>query len=509
MMIPLFMLDAPTAIPGVEAGIGPLIFAALLLDVAIVSVWYFIGVILANEGVKQSAKGEYYQFLGTAFLIAILLWLIATYSGISNTVLSANPTGLLGSGTMSTMCQNIESSNQLNILGSTNSLLSGAQTPSGEQLVGICNMLDGTTTTDQMNYLLASTAVVTANLTAQTANNLNSAYTYDAYLGFLSNLRPVLALCFAPGDPLPCLVPGGALIGEYFRMSLTYQPFAGYSMLLNGMGVLGTLLNLAFESYVAQLLMISVLLYIWPYLLFGGIVLRSTFFTRKIGGLLIAVALGAVIVFPTVFLIEYATLGNGLPGISATSPYNVTYGFNASSPNTNIHPIPAVTVENGNQVVGNYILNFYVPPNLQQIAQANNCWPSISTAGYITELLNPAGPGLVLTQLSGIGPPNPLAEAELADIFYLLNPLTNLGSGAGQLISAGVTQSSGTYFLPAYCPVDGALATNLEMLNAYGVIGVTSYFLPLLNLIITLSAIIGLSGLMGGNTTLEGLSRFI
>ena len=58
-------------------------------------------------------------------------------------------------------------------------------------------------------------------------------------------------------------------------------------------------------------------------------------------------------------------------------------------------------------------------------------------------------------------------------------------------------------------PPGGALATTMEMLNAYGIIGVASYFLPLLNLIITLSAIVGMSGLLGGNTSLEGLSRFV
>jgi hypothetical protein len=267
------------------------------------------------------------------------------------------------------------------------------------------------------------------------------------------------------------------------------------------------------------MLIISIILFAWPYLLFGGIVLRSTFFTRKAGGLLIAITLGAIIVFPTLFGIEYLALGNGIPGATALSPYNTTYGFNALSPDSNsIAPIPtAITAPNGAYITGNYLLNFYVQPSMQQIAEANKCWPGLgqnfgTTASVLSSIvLGAASPQAAagIAALATYGFSNPLASAELADIFWLLNPIGNAASGAGQLLSAGSTSSSGTFFLPSYCPVQGAIATNLEMMNAYGIIGVTSYFLPIINLIMTLSAIIGMSGLMGGNTSLEGLSRFV
>ncbi len=510
MAMPTFMLNAPTSFAAAEANMLPIVLAALLLDVSIVAVWYFIGVVIANDGVKESAKGEYYQFLGTAFLVVLLVWGITTYSGVSYTVLGS--TKLMNPATMLSLCGSIEKGSHLDLIGAANSLLSGAQTPSGTQLVGICNMLDGDTLTDKVNYPLAAAAVVTANLTAQTANNINGAYTYDAYIGFLSTLKPVIALCFAPPEAVQCLVPGGAILGKYFRVSLTYGPYAGFGMLYSGMQALGTLLNLSFEAYVAQLLIISIILYVWPYLLFTGIVLRSTFFTRKMGGLMIAIALGAVVIFPTIFGIEYVSLGNGIPGTSYTSllgsqyglgsAANTTYGFNPITP---IPKMYANTIEGGPPVAGNYILNFFVTPSMQDIASANGCWPKISSTGAIADIVASGGLGGSVGSLFS----SPLVSAELADIFYLLNPLTNVGSGIGQLVSAIGTSSSGTFFLPAYCPVQGGLATNLEMLNAYGVIGVTSYFLPIINLIMTLSAIIGMSGLMGGDTNLEGLSRFV
>ena len=69
--------------------------------------WYFIGVVLANDGVRESAKGEYYQFLGTAFLVVMLLWGITAYSGLSYTILGS--TKLMSPSAMSTLCGSIES----------------------------------------------------------------------------------------------------------------------------------------------------------------------------------------------------------------------------------------------------------------------------------------------------------------------------------------------------------------------------------------------------------------
>ena len=97
MNVPLFLLSAPTSFATAEANVLPIILAAMLLDVAIVAIWYFIGVLLTNDGVREAAKGEYYQFLGTAFLVVILLWGITAYSGItygilgSTRLLSATP----------------------------------------------------------------------------------------------------------------------------------------------------------------------------------------------------------------------------------------------------------------------------------------------------------------------------------------------------------------------------------------------------------------------------------
>ena len=47
------------------------------------------------------------------------------------------------------------------------------------------------------------------------------------------------------------------------------------------------------------------------------------------------------------------------------------------------------------------------------------------------------------------------------------------------------------------------------IMNAYGIIGIPAYWLPIMNLVITLSGIIGLSGLLGGDTSMAGLGNLV
>lgn len=481
---------APTDFNSTAANILPLVIAALLLDVAIVAIWYMLGVLIKNDAVKESAKGEYYQFLGTAFIAVLLVFGMVTFGSVAYSVLGS--TKLMSSSAMTTMCNNIESNASLGILGNSQqggSFLAGYTTTGGKSVSGICNMLGGSSLTDKINYPIIATTIVIANLTNQSVNNLNSAMIFSAYLGFLSKLEPKISLCFGE-----CLFPSFSTV-DYIRVTATYTPYAGYALIYSNLSALGSLLTLSTESYVAQLLVIWIIIFAWPYLLFGGLVLRSTFFTRKLGGLLIAIALGAIIVFPTIYAIEYLTLGNGIPTLAVPSsvtalPENTIYGFNS------ITSIPQVTTSGGTSTTGNYAVNFFVPPSLMQIAQSNQCWPSIRL---------PLSSGAILTSLL---PSAALPVAEVADIEYLLTPGASIVSALTQVFTGSIS-SSGIFWMPAYCPTTGAISTFQEMNNAYGIIGVTSYFLPIVNLIITMTAIVGMSGLMGGDTKLEGLSKFV
>ena len=541
----LLATTGPTNYNTTASNVLPLVFAALLLDVAIVVIWYFAGVVLNNNKVKESAKGEYYQFIGTVVIAMLILWAMTTMSSLFYSVLSS--TNLLSPTAITTMCSNLEANSPINIIGGSNSLLSGA-TANGNTLTGFCQVLGGSSLTEKIDYPLASTSVIIANLTNQTATNLNSAFIFDAWLGFLSRLTPTFGFCFGlpevafeqcvlqgattsgtPPTPPTSQAPlsttnyrsgqlsvagviksgASALQNARIEIDVSFQPYSGYSLLVTGLNTVGALLTTSLESFVAQLMMLSIFLYIWPFLLFGGLLLRSTFFTRKLGGLLIAVALGVIIIFPLLFSLEYLVMSNvQFVNPTATALYNVqnplsmvspgvntTYGFNA------VTPLPANTVD----LNSNYVVNFFVEPSIEAIAMKYNCWPQItggSTVGAI--IVSPIlGAAALYAQDK-----NPLTTSEVSDLMYLALPGGAI-SAATQIIQSVVDGHLASYYLPAFCPVNGALPAFFSIINAYGIIGVMSYFIPIINLIITMTAIIGLSGLMGGNVSLEGLSRFV
>ena len=528
----LLAVTGPTNYNTTVSNLLPIVFAALLLDAAIVVIWYFAGVVLNNNKVKESAKGEYYQFIGTVVIAMLILWAMTTMSSLFYTALSS--TNLLSPTAITTMCGNLEANSPINIIGGSNSLLSGA-TANGNTLTGFCQVLGGSSLTEKIDYPLASTSVVIANLTNQTATNLNSAFIFDAWLGFLSRLSPTFGFCFGLPEvafeqcvlqgtttsgtpPTPPGSNGGvgiiksgasAVQNARIEIDVSFQPYSGYSLLITGLNTVGALLTTSLESFIAQLMMLSIFLYIWPFLLFGGLLLRSTFFTRKLGGLLIAVALGAVIIFPLLFSLEYLVLSNvQFVNPTATSLYNLqnplstvspgvntTYGFNA------VTPLPANVVD----LNSNYVVNFFVEPSIEAIAMKYNCWPQITGGSAVGAII--VNPVLGATALYAQDK-NPLTTSEVSDLMYLALPGGAI-SAAVQIIQSVVEGHMASYYLPAFCPVNGALPAFLSIINAYGIIGVMSYFIPIVNLIITMTAIIGLSGLMGGNVSLEGLSRFV
>lgn len=480
LMIKLLLI---TSLPNVGAQLTPLLILALLIDACIIAIWYMIGVVLNNNAVKGSALGEFYQFVGTAIMVGII---VGTLVMLSSTYYSAlGLTKLMSSSAISTMCTNIEQNSQLSILGKTNSLLSGPSNGNG-QFTGLCAFVSSSGTTDltnKLDYPLAATAVVIANLTNQTAANLNFSFTFDAFLGFLSKLQPSFILCFdTPPYPIGCLTPSPAH-EALFDLQLAFAPYAGYSLLLNNLSIFASILNLSMESFIIQMLLITMFLYAWPFVLFGGFILRSTIFTRRLGGLLIAVAIAGLIIFPTVFAFEYLTLGNGLQiGSSSGNPngLNTTYGFNA------LTPLPGVNSMPGNSIPSNYVVNFYVEPNVKGISLYYSCWPNFFGG-----------------KAYGLG------GAEAADIGALLIPGVSLLSGLNYLAEFQIGSSLPSFPIPVYCPPSGAISTFFALMNAYGLIGLISFLLPLINIVVTVSSIVGLSEIFGGDTSLAGLARIL
>ncbi len=514
------LLASSSAFTNAQTALGPLVVIALMLDALIVIIWYFIGSLLNNSKVKGAAAGEFNQFIGTVILVGILLGALTTLSSVYYSAISA--TNLMSPTAISTMCTNIESSSQLDLLGSKNSFLSGPSSSTGN-FPGLCSFVSSSSIsslTDKLNYPLAASAVVVANLTNQTAANLNYSFTMDAWLGFLQQLRPTIGVCIDPKDEgAGCLIPNPVLTPTFY-LKFSYDVDAGYSLIIKNFAIIGTLLNLSVESFIVQLFFIAIFLYTWPWLLFGGIILRGTLFTRRLGGLLIAIAISGLLVYPTIFAIEYTSLGNGFSqsatggnygGVpsagtgtgtsqcnSNTIGYNSTYGFCSV---TALPGTPSGTWPLAGTPTGNYVVNFFVEPNIKAIAWSYQCWPNIY--GHVVSVASYTGvaTGLLISTSGLLG-------AEGVDIAQLVLPvvsaITSLVGGIAEFVNGYPTQT-----LFVNCQPSAALETFFAMLNAWGIIGLVSYFIPLINIVITMSSVVGLSQLFGGDTDLAGLAKIL
>ncbi|MGC8478594.1 MAG: hypothetical protein ACP5NE_01550 [Candidatus Micrarchaeia archaeon] len=459
MVFPSIMLS-PT-FSSVHSLLFPLVLLAFFIDAMLLSIWYFLGVLLNNRTVKSSALSEFYQLIGTALLIAVVLGVLVFAGELIYSTMSS--TALLNPFTVSNMLNNVMTTTQLSIIGPSDSLLVPANTAYFPGVFLIVYDAEYTNSfTTKIDYPLAASVAVLANLTNQTAGNINNMFNLDAFLGFLDTLTPQTGFCISKG--LPCYVPNIGAITDFW-ISVGFTPYAGYDMIYTSMKALTLVLTSSLEAFVAQLLFFVTILYAWPFLLFLGIIFRATFFTRKVGGLLIAIAVSSVLIFPTIFALEYLSLANGVPAYAPS-----TYGFNS------ITPLPAAP-----SGTTKYEINFFVEPNIASIAIHNGCYPEIG--GYTT-----------------------LLGSEFADIAQTMIPFANI---VLLLYGKFVSPNQINFPLLVGCGLPNALKTLFDMLNVYGIIGVVGYFLPIVNLLIFISSIRGLSGLMGGDTTLGGLSRLI
>ncbi len=502
--IPISAFLLLTNFTATKSAMLPLVFAALLLDSAIVAIWYMLGSVLGNDRAKSAARNEAYQLVGTAILLMVVIGVMLIFGSAFYNLLGS--TRLMNPSAISTMCHNIMSTTSLGVIGPTGSLLSNPTTPS-TQFEGICGVVDSASSspdiTEQIDYPLAAVGTLMANLTNQTAANLDYSFSFDAFLGFLSGISPSASVCVGALFT-QCFVAVPEAPPPAFRLSVYFSPYAGYELLLNNLATLGVLLTTAIEALVAQLNFIVIAMYIWPYLLFIGIVLRATMFTRPLGGLFIAVAVVTVLIFPAVYTIEYLSLAG-----QVSSSAGAAYGFNpvtalpgkdiaicpgqgpamcggvqasctGSIPYAPVCPsgaTPTCTSSGSTRVTPtcNYTINFFIMPNVKNIMKVNSCWQ------------------------------DNILVAEGADIGFLLIPF---GSLVSLLINNPIANPP-NIFLPARCDPKDAIKVFYQLIDVYGIMGIGIYVIPLLNLIISLTAVLGISGLLGGDTELAGLAKLV
>jgi len=439
---------------------------AILIGIFIVSFIYFAGSLLNSSRIKETAINELGQLIGTVIIAVIIIAIVEFFGSASVTALTANTIG----GNIIQICQQL-SNDQFNLVNSatsptnticaaTNSIYSNIQNGGGSG-IGTALFAD---------YDLMASYIIVANLTSQMAQNLDALYHYENYIGFLSTLTPSTTFCIAapPALPMMCIIP---LTPRALSVSVSFTPYKGYTILKEISKPIETEAYMIFEIYLIELLSIITFIYAWPYLLAAGIILKASMFTRRVGGMLIGIVIGGLIIFPIIFLMEYASLNNA------------TLGPIGASPNT----IPIFTM-NGLTLTGNYVvynsntINFFVFPNATNIVNYYGCYPYGGNI-YLSELGISA-----YYMIPGIGIYNLLA--------YAIG-----GAVTGSLPNIPLTVVS--------CQPQNALTLIFHFADLYGIIGVTGYILPIINILILISAIKGISQLMGGDTNLLGLGRLV
>jgi hypothetical protein len=443
----------------------PILMLAILISIFIVAILYFAGSILNNSKVKARATEELGQVIGTIIIAVIIITVISFFGSASITSITTNAIG----NNVQNMCSQLLN-NPLNLVKSNAMPTNTICTDVNNVYTSINSGSGLSDITGYADYDLMASYVITANLTSQMAQNLEGFYQYEDMIGFLTTLTSVTTYCEAvEATPLTawlCIIPFNPRLTS---ISLSYTPYAGYAMLRSITKPIEVEAYMAFDMYLIEMLIILTFLFAWPYLLAAGIILKSSIYTRRVGGTLIAIVIAALIIFPIIFLIEYASLNGG--------------GANLIPIGANSNSIPILNMSGktltGAQIVYNSNdINFYVFPNVTNVINYYGCWP-----------------------IGG----NIYAE-ELKDSAFFAVPFLGAFNFIFGLVGGIVGQLPA---MPTSCTPDNALALVFHLTDLYGIIGVTGFILPVLNILILISAIKGLSSLLGGDTNLAGLGNLV
>ncbi len=477
----------------------PVIIVAILLSVGIVIGYYLLGVLLNNGRMRSAAMAEFANALATALVIVALLIIFNFFgSATSNPILSAVP-----SSTISTICTQLQTANVIFVNSNSSS-----NSPTSQVCSALVQNAQSTGATATLDYGLTATYVITANLTEQAAENLNAAYVFNGYMNFLQSFAARDIVCFPTDD---CLLTYGPT-SRYINASV--KPFAGYIGIYKSLNLVTTQSTLIFTVFMFQLIAMLTFMFLWPYLLAAGLILRVTLFTRRLGGLLIAIVVVVMLIYPAIFLIEYTALSNaGIQPIGAN-----TFGTNAIpvltigslspgvSPSNNDQyictppsnlgippypsPTPCATGSGATQsanpsyvapnIYASNSINFYVFPHLNAVLNYYGCWP---TAGL-------------------------LGEEEIIAGTYAA-PAYGFASVLGNLVGASYGNNNPLPIPGFNCYAQNSVDSLFALYQVYGLMSVIGVILPILNLLLGISAVFGISDLLGGASDIFGLSRLI
>ncbi|MDE1845682.1 MAG: PKD domain-containing protein [Candidatus Micrarchaeota archaeon] len=516
----------------------PILAIAIFLSISFAAILYMLGKILNDPQISARGLSELGQGIGTA-IFAVLAVGVLLFFG---TFISGSTLFTGGFSTdISNICAGFSSPQvQLALVQQNPTTL-------------MCTIVKGTNgggvdATPYLNYGLASSYVIIANLTNQAANNINSLYVYEGFVGFLSTLVSDPGFC----EPAPsCTIP---VVQRLFSVDVSSKPLAGYSLISSMTRPVESQAVFIFYMLLTQMVVFIILINIWPYLLAAGILLRALPFTRSAGGLLMGLTLVIVIILPLVTMIEYGALAHGVTtsqlagnaaqiqdhmlfGLKSTgSTFNIAWGDGTSDTKTLSHTyqtagtysvVATVTDSNGGQTTASQQI---VLPPVQQYQPPASPKPAL----YMS---NPAISGLSVsvcpTGTAGICTP----YDSLLPNFYVFPSLqqiinyndcwpqdgnlgleeasdslimaTQLGVGTGLEFGGFVQQIPDLKGAGIKCSPPEAIASTLQLMDVYGMMSVVGFIIPLFNILIIISAIKNMSYLFGGDTDIAGLGKLV
>jgi len=320
-----------------------------------------------------------------------------------------------------------------------------------------------------------------------------------------------------------------------------FSPFAGGAMGAEMIGIIFDMqIKLMMFTRFQTLLLDMIYQSIFPILLFTGIILRTFFFTRKLGGLLMAIALSIYLVLPMM----YTFAGYILFASSGSTS-------NALLFNMNFDPsrLPVVGEESGVDV---YDVNSVNAKKIDigRCADQSSIFVFSSRSAMVGGVQGPVTTGT----LSALSPNDVLFDRDLKPRLAIttikereIDPARglvaiNVTSAAGYDYTIRSGESNGDYLLGVYqknepastlsvltnlwqsltwffryekYSVLEASATGDELLGFNGIIDNTArlmlftLFMPFVSLMVTIASIKVASPLFGGDAEIAGLTRLI
>ncbi len=561
----------------------PVLFAAIITALGLTVMYYFIGVMLNNPRIKGTALSELEQVVGTVFLIMIILGIMAIIGGGTTlsyrSALSTGPNPVTGQ--VSAICNNILVNSQVGFLNSrsTSANFPGPYpTTLPQATTAVCSIVNGGAGLDpvtaNLDYGLASTYVIIANLTNQSIDELNGLYNLDNLIFFLRGIQSYADVC----APVTCII---APLPREAETIVYYKLYYGYVFQRTIMPIMDTQANLSIYLYMTQLVLIVTLLTTWPYLLAAGILLRTFTITRRAGGLIIAAVIVGTIIYPILFLFQYTALNNLLPpgtigpiapgstqtqliGTAGQIPFVPLCGLNMNTPTLSGYTRGVPTTQfqlycytsatrlqtsyifqgtqNGGPTappatiqacsVGNagwftppavrpqfstadlapcFVqkpLSFYNFPNAASVIRLYTCYPpDFGTPAHTANDGTNSPEGIIDLEVRTINALN--KGSPLTILLGLSNLVSNLVPGSTPQSGLSVISPESDFGLPCGIAPVNMYDALTELINLYGMMSVVAFVLPIINILILLSATFGISSLLGGETSIIGLSRFI